>query len=89
MTTLNAKPINSVVAFTTRPGDHFLVTMPHYWGRDPVLSGAIQKMRDAGGRPGKYWRIHSVHPGTSVNALGQIDYPTDHPPVMLAESNPS
>lgn len=71
-----------------REGDFILITMPHYWGRGKDYTEAKAKLKAAGGRPGKYWRIHSVHPETYLNEMGQIVYPTGHEAMMIEESNP-
>lgn len=71
------------------PGRVILITMPHYWGKGATVAQAKKALRDAGGVPGKYWRVHSVHPDTYVDdIMGGINHPTGEPPVMLAESNP-
>lgn len=83
------KTIDATSIKATRPGDHILVTMPHYWGRGTTFREASANLTLSGGSPGIYWRIHSVHPDTLVDQLGFIEYPSDHLPVLIAESNPA
>ncbi len=71
------------------PDRVILITMPNYWGKGATVAAAKAALREAGGVPGEYWRVHSVHPDTYVDGcMGGISHPTDEPPVMLAESNP-
>lgn len=76
------------VCVPARPGDAILVTVPHYWGRGATLKEATQKLESAGGRIKTHWRVHSVHPSTTLNELGYFVHPKDHPPQMLQEHNP-
>lgn len=82
-----ASPSNNLKV--AREGDHFLLTIPNYWARGATMAEAKAKLKAAGGRLGKYWRVNSVEPETYVNELGQIAYKTGHAPIMLAEQNPS
>lgn len=70
-------------------GQYILVTMPNYWGRGEDLKKALKQLNSAGGYPESFWRVYSVEPTTFVNAMGQLEFPIGHNPVMLAESNPS
>lgn len=89
MTTVTeARPLPAT-AKPQRHGDHILLTVPHYWGKGPTLAAAKKKLSDAGGDVKRHWRIHSVHPDTYLSELGYIICPKGHPPVTLAESNPS
>lgn len=72
-----------------RPGDQILVTIPHYWGKGTTFPEARQKLREAGGRvKDTAWRIYSVHPDTSLDAMGYINSPADHEPIVIAECDP-
>lgn len=75
----------------SRPGDHFLVTIPHHWGRGATLDEARKKCLSVAGQQqlGRYWRVYSAHPKTQLDELGCIVSPKGHPPVVLAESNPT
>lgn len=85
---MKSKPMPKV-ATPVRQGDHILVSVPHYWGRGKDLAKAKQKMVAAGGSLNStYWRIYSVHETTTIDEMGYINHPTDHAPVMIAESNP-
>lgn len=72
----------------SRPGDHFLITVPHYWGKGATLAAAAANLRAAGGELKRHWRVYSVNPETTLDEFGGINYRSGHPPVVLAESNP-
>lgn len=82
-----ASPSNTLQL--ARPGDQFLISVPNYWARGATMQEAKAKLAEAGGRIGKYWRVHSVHEETYLDAMGYIVAPIGHEPIVLAESNPS
>ncbi len=77
---------------TTRPGDVFLLSIPHYWAKGETLAEARTKLRTLSGQTQKEWRawrVHSAHPSTYLDDMGYINHPADHPPVMLDEYDPA
>lgn len=73
----------------TREGDLILITIPNYWGKGKTFAEAKQRLVEAGGRvKGTPWRVHSVHPSTTLNGVGGIIHPTGHAPEVLDECDP-
>ncbi len=76
----------------TREGDVILLTVPNYWGKGLTLAKAKQALRQISGRPlseHKAWRVYSAHQSTYLQEMGYLNHPENHPPVMLAEYDPS
>lgn len=73
---------------TTRKHDVILITVPNYWAKGFTLDQAVYSLKKMVKKIDKYWRVYSVHPNTTVNEMGQLEFPSEHRPITVAECNP-
>jgi len=70
---------------------HFLAIGPNGWGKGFTAAEAVRHMKKAvpGWHGTKYrYETFEIHPDTTVGDLGDLSWPTGHPPISLGVTNP-
>jgi hypothetical protein len=62
----------------------YIVVVPNYWGKGKTIQEAKKNCREAGfyGRMTRY-RVFKVHPSTTIDGMGMLCYPAEHPAVEI------
>lgn len=70
--------------------EHWLVIVPHYWGKSNDLAAAWARVREESGKPTRVLKagphqVYRVHPESYCEGIrGGIVHPKDHPPRLVA-----
>ena len=84
------KPTKAIRENVREPKEGQVVILigPWIWGKGTTVEKAFTQMK----KEGDYYHqdlclAYHCHPDTCVNGMGALQYPGDHPPVLVAEIN--